>query len=129
MKLLLRRFRYLGYAAAVLAWLAVMLLPCFVFALVARGELEWRRGDYDSDRIWLIQERRQRGLGYQSERILSDERASGGALCVHYAVRYFLWEGQLEAGANNDFLECYATDGTAIGSPSLWRRHTPSPTT
>lgn len=116
MKSLAHRFRYLGYIVALLAWLIVILLPCFVFALVSRGELEWRRSDYDSDRVWLIQERRQRGLGYQSERVLSDERASGGQLCVRYSVRYFLWEGNVEEGANNDFLECYAADGSTVNT-------------
>jgi len=119
MKSFLHRFRYLGYAAAFLLWLTVMLTPCLAITLAIRGELEWRRGDYDSDRVWLIQERRQRGLGYQSERVVSDERASGGPLCVRYSVRYFLWEGKIEAGANNDFLECYETDGTVLGNPSL----------
>ena len=114
MKALLRRLRYLGYAAVLLLWFTVMLTPCFAVVLATRGELEWKRGDYDSDRIWLIQERDQRGLGYHAQRLLSDERATGGLVCVNSSARFILWEGA-EEGMNNDYCECYAADGSVSG--------------
>ena len=111
MKPLLHRLRYLGYAALLLLWLVVILTPCFALTLAMRGELEWKRGDYDSDRLWLIQERDQRGLGYHAQRLVSDGRASGGPLCVSSSVRFFFWEGG-EEGANNDYCECYTANGS-----------------
>ncbi len=105
-----RILRNLGYAALLILWLAVMLLPCAAFALAARGELEWRRGE-DSDRIWLIQERDQKGLGYQAQRLINTEQAETGAVCIQNSVRFFLWEGA-EVAQNADYCECRATDGS-----------------
>lgn len=104
-----RLFRNLGYTAAIIVWLAVMLLPCFAFALIARGELEWRRGE-DSDRVWLIQERDEKGLGYESQRLFQTD-ATTGAACIKTSVRFFLWEGSQNA-QNADYCECRAPDGT-----------------
>jgi hypothetical protein len=103
-----RLFRSLGYGVLIVVWLAVMLLPCAAFALAARGELEWQRGA-DSDRIWLIQERDEKGIGYHSQRLLSGEAT--GPACVRSSVRFFLWEGSAE-GENNDYCEC--TDASGV---------------
>ncbi len=106
-----RILRLLGYTAFFFLWLLIMALPCFAFALAARGELGWQRGEYNSDRVWLIQERDQKGLGYQVERIVSDQRASGGPVCVRNTAYFWLWEGAAE-DTNIDYCECLAADGT-----------------
>ena len=61
--------RSLRNLALLLIWLAVMLTPCAAFTLAVRGEIDWQRSDYDGDRLWLIQEREQRGLGYAARRL------------------------------------------------------------
>jgi hypothetical protein len=101
--------RYLSYALFFLLWLGLMLVPCFAFALAARGEVEWRRGEHVSDRIWLIQEKRQKGIGYQAERIFSDDADVDGLVCARTTVRFFLWEGTAEGA---EYCECFSNDGT-----------------
>lgn len=107
-----RLVRNVGYVLFVVVWLIVMTIPCLSFALVSRGELSWDRSTHDWDRVWLLQESRQRGLGYQSERVISDQSASGGPICVRNSVRYFLWQGSA-AGADTDYCECFAGDGSS----------------
>jgi hypothetical protein len=94
-----------------LLWLVVMLTPCFAVTLAMRGEMEWKRGDYESDRLWLIQERDQRGIGYAASRITSDGRSTGGPLCVRSQTRFFLWKG-VSDGDYADWCECYGADKT-----------------
>lgn len=94
-------------------WLGVMLLPCFALTLAARGELSWQRSEYDSDRVWLIQEREQRGLGYAAIRVSTDNRATGGPLCVRNTVRFVFWKGEAN-NENNDWCECYGADGKVV---------------
>jgi len=98
-----------------LLWLGVMLTPCFAITLATQGELEWKRSEGNLDRVWLIQTENQRGLGYYSERVERDQRASGGAVCVRSNARFFLWEGATD-GQDAEFCACYAADGTALGA-------------
>lgn len=105
--------RRLGCGLAAVGWLAAMSLPCLIIGLAMAGELGWRRGPYNSDRLWLIQQVDERGLGYSAERILSDRRAEGGPVCVRTRVRFFMWRGQ---GDPADYCECYAPDGAPLGA-------------
>lgn len=109
----LKPLRYVGYALLLLLWLIAMLSPCFAIALASRGEISWQRSEHDGDRIWLIQERDQKGIGYHAERVISDQRPTDGPLCVKSTIRFFLWEGSAE-GQNAEYCECYASDGTQI---------------
>ncbi len=102
---------YARNVALFLVWLVVMLIPCFAITLVMRGEMEWKRGDYDGDRVWLIQERDQRGIGYAASRVTSDGRSTGGPLCVRTQTRFFLWKG-VSDGDTSDWCECYGADKT-----------------
>jgi hypothetical protein len=111
-----RLLRNAGYILFVVLWLFVMTIPCLAFALVARGELSWDRNTHDWDRVWLLQERNQRGLGYQAERVINDQSASGGPICVRNSVRYFLWQGTAN-GADTDYCECFASDGSSTQTP------------
>jgi hypothetical protein len=110
-----RPLRYTLYGVLFVLWLVVLIAPCFAFALAARGELSWDRGEHDRDRIWLIQEKDQRGVGYQAERLLSDQSPTNGSICVRHSVRYFLWEGSA-ADQNADYCEC--TTAAGVTSPS-----------
>ncbi|HLF02154.1 MAG TPA: hypothetical protein VI547_09275 [Anaerolineales bacterium] len=108
-KTILRRLAYLLFFCL---WLAVMLLPCLAFALAARGELSWQRGPHDLDRLWLIQEHDQKGIGYQAERVISAAADVNGSICVRDTVRFFLWEGSTE-GQSIEYCECYSANGSA----------------
>ena len=110
-----RPLRLTLYVLLFLLWLFVMTVPCLALALAARGELSWDRGEHDRDRIWLIQEKRQKGVGYQAERIVSDQSAPNGSICIRHSVRYFLWEGSA-ADQNTDYCECSPADGATIQS-------------
>lgn len=100
-----RRLRRLGYLAAFFAWLGVMCLPLSVFVLAVRGEMDWKRGEFVEDRLWLIQEIEAHGLGYSSARVISNQEPVDGPVCVRTRVRFFMWKGT--AGAA-DYCECYA---------------------
>lgn len=110
-----RPLRYVVYVLLFLLWLTVMLTPCFAITLASQGEIEWKRGEGNLDRVWLIQEQNQRGLGYYSERVVSDERAGGGPMCVRSNAAFLLWEGATD-DLNAEFCACYAADGTALGA-------------
>ncbi len=91
-----------------------MLAPCAAVALALRGEINWQRSEYDGDRVWLIQERDQRGLGYSAVRLVGDERPVDGPVCARTTVRFFLWEGSAE-GQDTEYCECYAgEDGPVV---------------
>lgn len=106
--------KYLLYGrniALFLVWLGVMLAPCLLITFAIRGEMEWKRSDYDGDRFWMIQEREQRGIGYAAMRVTTDNRTTGGPICVRTQTRFFLWKG----ASNNDYsdwCECYGADKT-----------------
>lgn len=110
MTLARRLARYLMYAVLFLLWLGLVLTPCLVVSLAARGEIEWRRSDHDSDRVWLIQEDELKGIGYQAERVFSDDTDVDGLVCARTTVRFFLWEGSGE-GQAAAYCECYMADG------------------
>ncbi|MEK7278413.1 MAG: hypothetical protein AAB427_13770 [Chloroflexota bacterium] len=106
-------YRFIGYILGFLLWLVVMLAPCAAITLALRGEINWQRNEYDGDRVWLIQERDQRGLGYSAVRLVGDERPTDGPVCVQTTVRFLLWEGSAE-GQDTEYCECYGIDGSLI---------------
>lgn len=105
--------RHVGCGLAAVGWLAAMSLPCLLIGLAMAGEVGWRRGPYSSDRLWLIQEVDNRGLGYAAERIVSDRRAADGPVCVRTRVRFFMWRGR---GDPAEYCECYAPDGAPLAA-------------
>ena len=98
----------LGCWLGCFTWLFVLIAPLLAFMLAVRGELTWRRGEFVEDRLWLITAASasgdERGLGYSAARILSDQTASGGPLCVRTRVSFLLWRGKSE---QVEFCECY----------------------
>ena len=79
----LRRFLIL---LGVTFWLCVMLFPVAAFRLAQNGEMTVR-----NTRIFLVSERTQGGVGFQSTRDVSNE-----AQCTITSVRYLMWEGEGE---------------------------------
>lgn len=91
-----------------LIWLCVINLPCLGVWLAMQGEINWQRGAFDGDRIWLVNEGAptpQQGLAWAATRIERDELANGGPLHVRSHVTFFLWQGQ---GENANYCEVYA---------------------
>jgi hypothetical protein len=97
--------RRIGYTGGCLIWLAIMCLPLFAVALAMRGELAWQRGEFVEDRVWLIQEADQRGVGYSSARVTRNEEPVDGPICVRTRVLFVLWQGSAEPV---EYCECYA---------------------
>ena len=98
----------LGCALGSLAWLFVMTVPLLGFMLAVRGEFTWRRNEFVEDRLWLITAEAtsgdERGLGYSAARVVSDQTAADGPICVRTRVNFLLWRGQSE---HLEFCDCY----------------------
>ena len=88
---------------AVVIWLLVMLLPALALFLAVREELIWHRGEYTLDRIWLVKERSERGLGWASTRV---DNLSRETVCLKTEVRFWLWKGNSYA-LDTSYCECY----------------------
>ena len=99
-----RWLRRLGYTGGCLLWLFVMCLPLAAFVLAVNGELNWQRGEFAGDRLWLIRETGQEGLGYAAARVISNEEPVDGPICVQTRVIFLLWKGSAESVA---YCECY----------------------
>ena len=108
------RLRRALYALGFLLWLIVMCLPLFAFVLAVRGEVNWQRGEYAGDRVWLIQEKDSTGVGWASTGIVSDRRAVDGPVCTRTTVRFLMWKGTAEGV---EYCECVdaATGETVAG--------------
>jgi len=101
-----------GCVAGVLVWLCVMTVPFMALLLAIRGELTLRRGDFVEDRLWLVNAETgvgkgiASGIGYSTTRVVSDQTAADGPVCVRTNVYFLLWQGQSESVT---FCECYVT--------------------
>lgn len=100
-----RWLKRVGAGVGCLLWFIVMCLPLFAFVLAVRGEMTWKRGEFTEDRIWLIQEIEEQGLGWSSAHVISNHEANGGPICVQTTVRFLMWKGTAEGAA---YCECYA---------------------
>ena len=98
----------LGCLLGFLAWLFVMTVPLLGFMLAVRGEFTWRRSEFVEDRVWLISAENssgdERGLGYSAARVVSDQTAADGPICVRTRVNFLLWRGRSE---HLEFCDCY----------------------
>lgn len=96
--------RRAGYSGGCLVWLTVMCLPLAAFVLAVNGEMTWARGEFVNDRLWLIREAEQEGLGYSSARVVLNQEPVDGPICVRTRVTFLLWKGSGEAA---EYCECY----------------------
>ena len=88
-----KRFIYL---IITLVWLSIMLFPIFAFRLATNGRVE-----VGNTTVFLVQERRQGGVGFQTTRELDGE-----GRCVYNAVRFVMWQGEAQSTRN-----CTCSDG------------------
>ena len=84
-------------------WFVVISLPAIALYLAMRGELVWRRGDHVLDRVWLVKERSERGIGWASTRL---ERQGHETVCLATRVSFWLWEGS-SSELGTTYCECY----------------------
>lgn len=80
-----------------------MALPVLALLLAMRGDLSWHRGEYVHDRIWLVTESNERGLGWASTRLNSKAHET---VCLSTTVRFWLWKGNSPAFGTH-YCECY----------------------
>jgi hypothetical protein len=108
-----------GCAAWALVWLCVMTVPFLALLLAMRGELTWRRGGFVEDRLWLVNAETgvgngsASGIGYSATRVVSDQIAADGRLCVRTNVYFLLWKGKSEGVT---YCECYVKRPAEGGS-------------
>jgi hypothetical protein len=103
-----RPLRRLGCTILVILWFALLLTPCFCFALASQGEIAIRLGDApgQSLRIWLLSESQQRGIGISRPSVVTRD----DQVCVQSDVNFFLWAGSAEGST---FCECYTQSNGA----------------
>jgi hypothetical protein len=95
-----------GCVLGLFLWFIVLLLPCFLIMLAARGELSITTGSAPEQRlrVWLIQEVAQSGIGISTAGIVMlDDK-----VCVQTKVNFILWQGQAEP---TQYCECYVQTG------------------
>jgi hypothetical protein len=99
-----------GCVVGVLLWAMVMALPVCALVFAVRGEVNWRRGAFVEDRLWIVRAdegsrgERPGGLAYSAQRITSGRPGDGGAVCVTTRVYFWLWRGPDE---RLTYCECY----------------------
>ncbi len=83
-----------GCIIALVIWFAILLIPCFLITLAVQGEIVITTGSApgQQDRLWLISEATQRGLGLSSASVIP--RSDPNQLCVETAVHFLLWVGK-----------------------------------
>lgn len=88
--------RRLLYLIITFVWLSIMLFPVFAVRLATNGQMQ-----VGNTTIFMVQERREAGVGFQTTRTVERE-----ATCTLTTIRYVLWEGE---GDNNR--SCSCSDG------------------
>jgi len=110
-------FGRLGCALGLLIWLAVMLIPGFLFLLAVQQEISiWHGGGFPERdyhpalQIKLMMDIDTRGVSITRSYVaLSEENAT----CVETQVQYVLWQGRGEPAA---YCDCY----TRAQPPNAW---------
>jgi hypothetical protein len=83
-------------------WLLVILSPCVVLTLAFQQEImiTWSDVPEDALRVWVVSERRLRGLGISTARrvdAVSPAAPQGKAVCTVIDTRFLLWEGSADS--------------------------------
>ena len=98
---ILRRF---GCGVLLIAWFALLMLPCVAIVLVTQGEIVLAHSDIPNDdfRIWLIQQPHERGVALSNSRRVS---GTDGSICTIIDGSFLMWEGQ--QAASSHYCSCY----------------------
>lgn len=96
-------FARLGCALGLVIWAVLILSPCILVALAARGEISITTGDAPEQRlrIWLIMEAAERGVGISTASI---HEQANGQTCVQTDASFLLWQGKADPVS---YCECY----------------------
>lgn len=91
------------------AWLLLLALPLLALWLAVRREVAWTRGPagLEQDRVFYLAEPAAGGLGYLAARVVRDDPAAGGPLCVRTRVTYWLWRSAEAGDPNTEYCQCY----------------------
>ena len=91
-----------GCVIGLVLWFILLLSPCFMILLAARGEISISTGDLPDQRIrvWLIQEARLSGIGVSSATVQAHDQQ----MCVQTNVNFMLWRGQADS---TQYCDCY----------------------
>lgn len=89
--------------AVVVILMVVMSLPALALLLAVREEMSWRSGNHGIDRVWLVMERNERGVGWSSSRVEGEEHET---VCIMTRVRFWLWRGSTP-DLGTTYCECY----------------------
>ena len=91
-----------GCVIGLILWFVLLLSPCFMILLAARGEISISTGDLPEQRIrvWLIQEARLSGIGVSS----GAAQVYDQQMCVQTNVNFVLWRGQADP---IQYCDCY----------------------
>lgn len=98
-----------GCLASLLLSILGVLLIFQLARLLIEGEIRLGGGPLTPNRVWLVQEGANRGLGWSRGRVLH-ELSSEDRSCVETSVRYLLWQADETAQAVN-FCDCYKHTG------------------
>jgi hypothetical protein len=105
------RPRRLGCGLALLFWFTLLLTPCALFYLAAKGEIRLNHRDIPQPHahplllVSLISETDDRGLRIETSWTANDQ-SDELAVCVETEVRFLLWE---YSGGNQNvhYCDCY----------------------
>ena len=88
------------------AWFALLTLPCFAIVLATQGEIILTHSDIPLDdfRVWLIQQPKERGIAISNSHRVSASDGSG-AVCTVIDGTFILWQGQ--SGDAPHYCSCY----------------------
>ena len=90
-----------GYFLVILIWLLLMTVPLVSIILAVRGELLVGDESGSGFRLFLLQESKLQGLGFQWRR-----HSRAQADCLKTSVYYALWEGS-NRDINTTFCQCF----------------------
>jgi hypothetical protein len=101
----------LGCLLSVLLGLVGVLIVFQTAKLATQGEIRIGGTEVTPNRIWLVREGANRGLGWSSSRVVEGSRA-GPEMCVATSVSFLLWRKDGTA-VPVDFCECYEQQGSS----------------
>ena len=98
-----RAVRRIVITLALLLWIVILSVPLLALLLATRGQLQWQRGNFSGDRIWLLSNNKQAGVAWEARRLTSQapDRA-----CVTTRVSFLVWRG-LADGLYAEYCDCY----------------------